>query len=845
MISLPSGLSPEPGACARAAIRRRALPGVVWLVAASTAAGALSPAGPARAGVWSNVNPGGGGAFTCVGAGISGTIIVGSDIGGVYRSDNHGATWENVGSSGGGLIRSYVSSVAFSPDNGSLVYLGTDGGLYRSGNAGKSFSVSFTGGYWSAIAPAPSDPNIVYAAEQSSYTSTDPVIWKSLNKGLNWVPVATLPPGSRVIKLEVQPNNPSHLFALSGYEKLAASSAPRRALYVSNDAAASFTNVHGDSMAGGMTGNPWDATYDPMHPDTIFCTSVVGGNVDESSSWSGYTWRGSQSGGPWTQVSTHTGAIVARQSTGEIMTIDVRRDGPGCSECGTFKSADWGASWTRVSDMTGWDPGWIGSIAWAYNEATSGVGKTLGKDPTNSAVIYWVTPQFVWRTTDWGSTFTNMFTNPALPGFWTGRGINNVAPASLSAGGTTLYAGFYDLGIWRSLNGGASWQPSNDPGVTGEWDGKGGCCMTILADPVRSNVVWASQGDNMTTSNVVRNTSSAVPGTWTTTAGVPSGFVSGLSVDPSSPTSNRTLYVTSNGDVYKSVDDGQSWSKVFDCDSCYVTGASGGTVFTGGARGLWRSTNGGGTWSELAPATFHLGPNAYPLNSAKWSGPHSILISGGAVYVANYGDHRGLYRSLDGGDSWSLIRPDDFAMTVHADYNGWLYLGSSSATNAGGNAMSGSTGIQISRDSGATWSSLNTGLPWPFAWPIATMPEGTGNVRVFIGSSGSGLWTAVAYVVNPLPVGDELGPGLGLVGFRPNPARGRVSVAFTLSSPEPALLEVFDLAGRRVFRRDVGSMGVGSHLVPLGTEFRPAPGMYNIRLSQGGRSVHVRSVVVQ
>ena len=115
MTSLPSGLSPEPGACARAAIRRRALPGVVWLVAASTAAGALSAAGPARAGVWSNVNPGGGGAFTCVGAGISGTIIVGSDIGGVYRSDNHGATWENVGSSGGGLIRSYVSSVAFSP----------------------------------------------------------------------------------------------------------------------------------------------------------------------------------------------------------------------------------------------------------------------------------------------------------------------------------------------------------------------------------------------------------------------------------------------------------------------------------------------------------------------------------------------------------------------------------------------------------------------------------------------------------------------------------------------------------------------------------------------------------
>src|SRR5207244_7808649 len=131
---------------------------------------------------------------------------------------------------------------------------GTDGGLYRSGNAGKSFSVSFTGGYWSAIAPAPSDPNIVYAAEQSSYTSTDPVIWKSLNKGLNWVPVATLPPGSRVIKLEVQPNNPSHLLALSGYEMLAASRAPRRDLYVSNVDATRLTHLHCDHQHRGMTG---------------------------------------------------------------------------------------------------------------------------------------------------------------------------------------------------------------------------------------------------------------------------------------------------------------------------------------------------------------------------------------------------------------------------------------------------------------------------------------------------------------------------------------------------------------------------------------------------------------
>jgi len=817
------------------------------LAAAFALAGLPGPAGPALGAVWTNVNPGGGGAFTCIAAGPSGILVVGSDIGGVYRSDNHGGTWENVGSLNGGLDRCYIASVAFNPANPWAVYLGTDGGLYRSGNGARTFSLVIGGGFWSAIGAAASDGNIVYAARHGAYNSTDvSLIYRSPNQGQNWQLVGSLPAGLRVIKLEVKPNNPNHLFALSGYEKLVASSSPRRALYVSSDGGATWTDAHGDSTNQGMTGNPWDAAYDTVHPDTIFATSVVGaGNVDESSTWSGYTWRGSQSGGIWTQVSAHTGAIVVRHASGQVATIDARRDGPGCTECGVFNSVNWGASWTRVSDMSGWDPGWIGSIAWAYNSSFSGMGKTLRRDPTNSAVIYWITPQFVWRSTNWGASFTSMFTNQAAPGFWMGRGINNVAPATLSVSGTALYAGYYDLGIWRSFNSGASWQSSNDPGLTGGWAGKGGSCMTILADPARSNVVWASQGETMNTARLIRNSDSGLPGTWTTTLGMPPGFIAGLALDPASPTSNRTLYASSNGDVYTSVDDGVNWNMVFDCDSCYVNAAAGGTIFTGGPKGLWRSLDGGATWGELAPATFHLAQTTYSQISAKWNGPHSILTAGDTVLVANLGKNRGLYRSLDGGDSWSLIRADDYAIEVEVDDNGWLYMGSSSATNAGGTGMSGSSGIQISRDSGANWSSLTSGLPWPFAWPIETMPVGGGSVRLFVGSPGSGFWTSVVSVVNPLAVGDVGGTGLGLVGFRPNPARGRVAVAFSLPTPEPAVLEVFDVAGRRVFRRDVGWLGSGSHVLPLGSDFRPAPGLYTIRLAQAGRSVHTRSVVVR
>jgi hypothetical protein len=36
--------------------------------------------------------------------------------------------------------------------------------------------------------------------------------------------------------------------------------------------------------------------------------------------------------------------------------------------------------------------------------------------------------------------------------------MNNVAPASPRVSGSTVYAGYYDLGIWRSSDAGQSWQ---------------------------------------------------------------------------------------------------------------------------------------------------------------------------------------------------------------------------------------------------------------------------------------------------------------------------------------------------------------------------------------------------
>ena len=88
-------------------------------------------------------------------------------------------------------------------------------------------------------------------------------------------------------------------------------------------------------------------------------------------------------------------------------------------------------------------------------------------------------------------------------------------------------------------------------------------------------------------------------------------------------------------------------------------------------------------------------------------------------------------------------------------------------------------------------------------------------------------------------------PELSLGGARPNPATRDLAVAFALPSGAPARLEVFDLGGRRILAREVGSLGAGSHVIPLGAGRPLAPGVYQLRLTQGSRAITARAVIVR
>jgi hypothetical protein len=106
-------------------------------------------------------------------------------------------------------------------------------------------------------------------------------------------------------------------------------------------------------------------------------------------------------------------------------------------------------------------------------------------------------------------------------------------------------------------------------------------------------------------------------------------------------------------------------------------------------------------------------------------------------------------------------------------------------------------------------------------------------------SDGTEQFTSETWVDVPL------GAVFALEGARPNPVVSAMNASFSLANGAPATLSVIDVTGRQVHSREVGSLGAGRHVVPLDLGTRMAPGLYWLKLTQGGRSLLARAVVIR
>jgi len=92
--------------------------------------------------------------------------------------------------------------------------------------------------------------------------------------------------------------------------------------------------------------------------------------------------------------------------------------------------------------------------------------------------------------------------------------------------------------------------------------------------------------------------------------------------------------------------------------------------------------------------------------------------------------------------------------------------------------------------------------------------------------------------------GVALGQGIAIVGTYANPFHGRTRVEFSLVRSGPVVMDVFDLAGRRVAHTETGAYGAGVHSLEWNAE-RLAAGTYILMLRQGGASDSRRCVLLR
>ena len=224
---------------------------------------------------------------------------------------------------------------------------------------------------------------------------------------------------------------------------------------------------------------------------------------------------------------------------------------------------------------------------------------------------------------------------------------------------------------------------------------------------------------------------STAPGTWVfagpTNTG---GRVTSLAVDPHDPF--HVWAGAAGGGVLVSSNGGSSWTPVFDdqpllpvgaiaadlLDSSVVyvgTGEANGAGYSYDGDGFYKSIDGGATWRRTGLADTHriariaIDPQ---LPQRLW------VAAAGDVYTPD--SNRGIYRSLDGGESWAqmlFIGPTAGAIDVVIDPSNsdrifaaiWDHHSTPDDWIAGGV----NSGIWRTEDGGGTWTRLTNGLPPP------------------------------------------------------------------------------------------------------------------------------------
>jgi len=236
-----------------------------------------------------------------------------------------------------------------------------------------------------------------------------------------------------------------------------------------------------------MTANAeWPARDEPSAVAMPDGSIILMGGFIYGSGISNETWRSTDYGATWTQMTASAGWRPRQAHTsvvmpdGSIVLMGGIDSGSGTSLNDTWRSTDYGATWMQMTASAGW------GARYDHTSVVMPDGSIVLMGGDVYPAVYGTD---TWRSTDNGATWTQMSAN----GGWAGR----VWPTSVAMpdGSIVLMGGWDGSGpalddTWRSTDNGATWTLLNS---NAEWPAR--FAPSSVAMPDGSIVLMGGQGE--------------------------------------------------------------------------------------------------------------------------------------------------------------------------------------------------------------------------------------------------------------------------------------------------------------------------------------------------------------